>query len=67
MERIETLQEVKENHILRVLRHFNGNRSKTAQALGVSVRGLRNTLKILKEAGLPVPAPEHKQSKGKLL
>lgn len=55
MEKIKTLQEVKEEHILNVLLHFDGNRSATARAIGMTVRNLRTILKGMKEAGEEVP------------
>ncbi len=40
-----SLEEVKKRHILETLKTCNNNRTKTAEALGVSVRTLRNKLK----------------------
>ena len=40
-----SLKELEKQHILHTLRHCLGNRTKTAQILGISVRTLRNKLK----------------------
>lgn len=39
-----TLKEVEKLHILRILAQYNQNRTKTAKALGISIRTLRNKL-----------------------
>lgn len=50
-----TLAEVERDLILETLRHCLGNRTHTAQILGISVRTLRNKLQEYAAAGLPVP------------
>ncbi|PSL45855.1 two-component system response regulator AtoC [Salsuginibacillus halophilus] len=42
---LKTLKEVEKEHITSVLTHFNGHRKKTAEALGISERGLRDKIK----------------------
>ena len=46
------LAEVERAHILRVLGSEGGNRTRTARALGISLRGLRYKLKAYEEQGL---------------
>ncbi len=45
------LAEVEREHILRVLEEEGGNRTRTAKALGISLRGLRYKLKGYEEEG----------------
>jgi DNA-binding NtrC family response regulator len=40
-----TMREVEKEYTLRTLREMGGNRTRTAQVLGISVRGLRDKLK----------------------
>ena len=47
-ENIVTLEEVERKYILHALRMANGNRTHTAQMLGISIRTLRNKLNELK-------------------
>jgi len=39
-----TIKELEKKHILRMLDHFDGNRTQAAKALGISIRTLRNKL-----------------------
>jgi len=41
---MKTLEEVKNDHILHVLRYCDYRQNKAAQILGISVRGLRNII-----------------------
>jgi two-component system response regulator AtoC len=41
-----TLKELEKNHILEMLKQHDGNRTKAAEALGISVRTLRNKLDL---------------------
>ena len=41
---IVTIKELEKKHILRMLDHFDGNRTQAAKALGISIRTLRNKL-----------------------
>jgi len=45
--RVRTLREVEEEHILRVLSHCGGNKSRAARVLGLSRQGLLDRLKRL--------------------
>jgi transcriptional regulator with PAS, ATPase and Fis domain len=51
----ETLEAVEQKLILRSLERFGGNRTKTAEALGVSVRTIRNKLGRYRKLGIEVP------------
>lgn len=44
--------------IIDALRAFHGNRTKAAEALGISLRTLRNKIKIYEQDGVNVPAPD---------
>jgi DNA-binding NtrC family response regulator len=50
-----TLAEVERAHILRTLRLCEGNRTRTAKVLDVSIRGLRNKLRDYRTDGHYVP------------
>jgi DNA-binding NtrC family response regulator len=39
------MREVEKNYILRTLKEVGGNRTRAAEVLGISVRGLRDKLK----------------------
>jgi DNA-binding NtrC family response regulator len=43
-----TLDEVEKRVILETLRRYNGNRTRTAEKLGISLRTLRNKLKAFR-------------------
>lgn len=47
-----TVSDVERNLILNTLREVNGNRTKAAMALGISLRTLRNKLSIYRETGV---------------
>jgi two-component system response regulator FlrC len=47
-----TLDEIERNVILEALRHFGGNRTHTAKALGISIRTLRNKLAEFRVLGI---------------
>jgi len=49
------LAEVEKRLILQVLRENNGNRTKSAEILGISVRTLRNKIREYRQAGIPIP------------
>lgn len=53
----KTVAEVEQDLILDTLTHCLGNRTHAANILGISIRTLRNKLKIYLDAGLDVPAP----------
>jgi two-component system response regulator FlrC len=52
-----TLADVERAHILGTLAHCNGNRTRSAKLLNISIRCLRNRLRQYTESGMPVPAP----------
>ncbi len=51
----EPLTDVRRKIILGTLERFDGNRTRTAEALGVSLRTIRNKLRDYKEKGIDVP------------
>ncbi len=48
------LRDVEQETILLALNHYDGHRTKTAKALGVSMRTLRNKLHIFRAKGIEV-------------
>ena len=52
-----TVADVERDLILDTLNHCLGNRTHTANILGISIRTLRNKLKLYSQGGLVVPAP----------
>lgn len=56
----EPLTDVRRKIILGTLDRFDGNRTQTAKALGVSLRTIRNKLRDYREAGVEVPTPGSK-------
>jgi len=52
-----TVAEVERDLIIRTLDHCLGNRTHAANILGISIRTLRNKLKIYGDEGIPVPYP----------
>jgi DNA-binding NtrC family response regulator len=56
-----TLEEVERVLILRTLDDFEGNRTRTAVALGISVRCLRDKLRHFRDQGFAVPGPNSSQ------
>jgi len=53
-----TLAAVECEFILQTLRYFRGNRTRAADALGISIRSLRDKIRIYRERGDNVPAPQ---------
>lgn len=49
-----TLREIEREMILRKLKKFNGNRTETAESLGISVRTLRNKLNEYRKEGIDI-------------
>ena len=54
-----TLAAVVREHILSTLANFDGNRTRSAKILDISVRCLRNKLHEYADAGADVPAPSN--------
>lgn len=52
-----TIEAVEQEMILDTLKHCFGNRTHAAQILGISIRTLRNKLKLYLDAGIAVTAP----------
>jgi two-component system response regulator FlrC len=52
-----TIEAVEQEMILDTLKHCYGNRTHAAQILGISIRTLRNKLKLYLDAGVEVTAP----------
>ncbi len=53
----QTVAEVEQGLILNTLNHCLGNRTHAANILGISIRTLRNKLKLYGDSGIQVPAP----------
>ncbi|MBL4540086.1 MAG: hypothetical protein JKP96_15620 [Oceanicaulis sp.] len=53
----KTVAEVEKDLILDTLDHCLGNRTHAANILGISIRTLRNKLKLYGEQGEDIPAP----------
>ena len=52
-----TVADVERDLILNTLEHCLGNRTHAANILGISIRTLRNKLKLYSDQGISVPAP----------
>ena len=52
-----TVAEVEKELIIDTLSHCLGNRTHAANILGISIRTLRNKLKLYADAGVPIPMP----------
>lgn len=52
-----TVAQVERELILDTLRHYLGNRTHAANILGISIRTLRNKLKLYGDEGIPIPMP----------
>jgi DNA-binding NtrC family response regulator len=51
-----TVGEIERELVLQTLAHCNGNRTRAARVLGVSVRTLRNKIRLYSADGIDVPA-----------
>ncbi|SOE01450.1 sigma-54-dependent transcriptional regulator [Caenispirillum bisanense] len=52
-----TVADVERDLIIETLKHTLGNRTHAANILGISIRTLRNKLKLYADQGVPVPPP----------
>ena len=52
-----TVAEVERDLIIDTLKHCQGNRTHAATILGISIRTLRNKLKLYTDDGISVPLP----------
>ncbi len=59
-----TVASVERDLILNTLSHCLGNRTHAANILGISIRTLRNKLKLYGEEGIPIPAPGEGEGTG---
>ena len=59
-----TVADVERDLILQTLSHCLGNRTHAANILGISIRTLRNKLKLYTEGGINVPSPGEARSVG---
>jgi DNA-binding NtrC family response regulator len=53
--KITTIAEMEKQMILRALEEYKSNRTRAAEALGISIRTLRNKLREYRESGLDIP------------
>ncbi|MFT4703294.1 MAG: two-component system response regulator FlrC [Bradymonadia bacterium] len=53
---VEPFDDIRRRVILRTLERCDGNRTRTAEVLGLSLRTIRNRLREYREAGVAVPA-----------
>jgi DNA-binding NtrC family response regulator len=60
----KTVAEVEQDLILDTLDHCLGNRTHAANILGISIRTLRNKLKLYSEHGAAIPAPGESRAAG---
>jgi two-component system, response regulator FlrC len=58
-----TVAEVERDLIIDTLQHCLGNRTHAANILGISIRTLRNKLKLYSEDGVPVPMPGESEAR----
>jgi len=60
----KTVAEVEQDLILDTLDHCLGNRTHAANILGISIRTLRNKLKLYSQSGADIPAPGESRAAG---
>jgi DNA-binding NtrC family response regulator len=58
----QTIAEVERDLIIETLRACDGNRTRAAKTLAISVRTLRNKIHEYEAKGLDIPAPIHNGS-----
>ena len=54
-----TLARIERELILQSLRYYRGNRTRTADRLGISIRSLRDKIRNYRDQGESVPDPEN--------
>ena len=54
-----TLARIEREFILQTLKNYRGNRTRTADRLGISIRSLRNKIRNYRFQGESVPDPEN--------
>lgn len=54
-DRLPTVEEVERDLILVTLDKYQGNRTKAARSLGVSIRTMRNKIRALRDQGYEIP------------
>lgn len=59
---IKNLGEIEKKMILQVLEENRGNRTKTAEELGISVRTLRNKIRDFREMGIEIPSKSNNRN-----
>ena len=52
---LTSIAEMEKMMILKALQEYEGNRTRAAEALGISIRTLRNKLRDYREAGIDIP------------
>ena len=52
-----TVDEIERELVLQTLARCGGNRTRAARVLGVSIRTLRNKIRLYSAGGIDVPAP----------
>jgi DNA-binding NtrC family response regulator len=57
-----TVANVEQDLIIKTLEHCLGNRTHAANILGISIRTLRNKLKIYGDGGVDIPIPGEQRS-----
>ena len=65
--RPQTLADIEREYILATLEACEGNRTRAADVLGISIRCLRNRLHLFAEDGIKVPEPKTGVGKSKPL
>lgn len=55
---IRPLDEMEMLAVVRAINYFDGHRTKTAAALGISVRSLTSKIKEYKRLGIAIPPPK---------
>jgi DNA-binding NtrC family response regulator len=59
-----TVEEVERGLVVQTLARYDGNRTQAARVLGLSVRTLRNKIRVYTAEGIEVPAQGGRKSQG---